>query len=121
MDRPSSEETKAAYYRLVEYQKQLAIGRIAAMAAQCEPGSFVRALKEEMKATDTFLMDTENWLLQWKWPDENRPHPKGPKRFEDERWAELMREALEDSTRVTWDVYKAWCLGGNGDEWFQEE
>ena len=90
-------------------------------AVMASPGAYVRALKEEMKHTNNFLMDTENWLLQWKWPDENRPHPKGPKRFEDARWAELMKQALEDSISVNWEVYKAWCLGGNGDEWFQEE
>ena len=85
------------------------------------PGALIRAAKEEMRHLNNFLMDTENWLLEWKWPSEGRPHPGGRQRFEDPRWAELMQESLEDSVSATWEVYTAWVQGGGGDEWFVEE
>ena len=106
------------------------------MEVQQPVGAYIRSLKEEMRATNDFLMDTENWVLEYKWKEPERalqsglleglkffwtkPHPKGRRRFEDPAWAELMKEALAD-TNTSWETYTAWCQGGGGDEWFTED
>ena len=94
------------------------------------PGALIRAAKEDMRFINSYLMDTENYILQSHWPPTplpllelwTKPHPRGPRRFEDPEWAQLVYEALsEDNGSITWDTYTAWCLGGGGDEWFMEE
>ena len=105
------------------------------MEVQQPVGAYIRSLKEEMRATNAWLMDTENWVLEYKWKEPERalqgglldglkffwtkPHPKGRRRFEDPAWAELMKQALAD-TNTSWETYTAWCEGGGGDEWFTE-
>ena len=101
----------------------------------------IRAATESMRAqmrhVNNYLMDLENWILEHQWPttplpedtpvrstDElwMKPHPRGPRRFEDPEWAQLVQEALsEEDGSITWDTYTAWCLGGGGDEWFVEQ
>ena len=101
------------------------------------PGALIRAAKEDMRHTNNYLMDLENWILEHQWPstplpedtpvcstDElwMKPHPRGPRRFEEPEWAQLVYEALsEEDGSITWDTYTAWCLGGGGDEWFVEQ
>ena len=67
---------------------------------------------------NNFLMDLENWILH-KW-DSRQGIPQGPRRFENEAWATLVKTGLQDSD-TSWEEYSAWCLAGYGDEWFQEE
>ena len=97
--------------------------RLATMAS---PAAYIKELREKMKYIDTFLMRTEAWLPQFQW-DDDVPHPKGVTRFEDPQWAAYMQQQIDIKNHslvdpeVTFDVYKAWCLGGNGDRMFQEE
>ena len=67
---------------------------------------------------NNFLMDTENWILR-RW-DSRQGIPKGPRRFENDAWATLVKTCLEDSD-TCWDEYCAWVQAGYGDEWFQPE
>ena len=83
------------------------------------PAFYIRELKTKMKTIDAFLMRCENYLLDFRW-ENDVPHPRGPKRFEDPQWAAYVMQHLANS-EVTFEVYKAWCLGGNGDRAFLEE
>ncbi len=73
---------------------------------------------ERRRYRDAFLMDFENYVLH-EW-DSRWGIPTGPKRFENENWAALMKSHLEFSD-TCWDEYVAWVQQGGGDEWFQVE
>ena len=110
---------------------------LLAMASPPPPGALIKAAKEEdMRHKNNYLMDLENWLLEHRWPLEPlpedtpvrstdelwmKPFPRGPRRFEDSIWAQLVQESLEENGSITWDTYTEWCLSGGGDEWFVEE
>ena len=92
------------------------------------PGKLVRELKNEMKYVNNLLLDTENWILENKWPYFiprgrpayaywEKPHPTGRQRYEHPEWKILMKDALADTT---WDTYCAWCESGMGEEWMTE-
>ena len=96
------------------------------------PGKLIRELKDRMKHVNNFLLDTENWILENKWPYFiprgrpayaywEKPHPTGRQRYEHPEWQILMKEALADTTSITWDTYCAWCESGMGEEWMREE
>ena len=96
------------------------------------PRELLEQLKSEMRYVNDFLMDTENWILQNKWPyrmtqgDAYEHHPTGSWRYEHPEWGRLMKEALANpegriTRRITWDVYCAWCQSGLGEEWMTEE
>ena len=68
--------------------------------------------------SDNFMMDFENWVLA-RW-DSRQGIPTGPRRHENEAWAELMKSNLEDAD-TCWEEYVAWVAQGGGDEYFQEE
>jgi len=40
---------------------------------------------------DKFMMDFENACLSSHWDSSKRPHPKGPKRHEDQEWAAMIQ------------------------------
>ena len=73
-------------------------------------------LTKEWRDHDNFMMDFENWVLS-KW-DSRQGVPKGLRRYENDAWASLMKENLEDSD-TTWSIYVSWVENGGGDEWFQ--
>ena len=97
--------------------------RLAAMAS---PVAYIKELRQKMKHIDAFLISTEAWLLQFQWEDDV-PHPRGRGRFQDPQWAAYMQQQIDIKNHslvepeVTFDVYRAWCLGGNGDKMFQDE
>ena len=64
---------------------------------------------------NAFLLDFENWCLQYCWHGEI---PKGPGRIENPEWAAMMRKECEESD-TTFERYCAWVRQGGGDEWFQ--
>ena len=68
---------------------------------------------------DNVLMDFENWCLGKRW-DSRKGIPKGPKRYENTEWAEMIKKECEDSD-TTFEEYCSWCRQGGGDEWFQVE
>ena len=78
---------------------------------------FEKAAREQRRFYDAFMMDFENYVLRF-W-DARNGIPSGPRRFENEEWATLMREHLEFSD-TCWDDYVSWVETGGGDEWFQE-
>ena len=97
------------------------------------PGKLVREFKNRMREVDAFLMDTENWVLEKKWPYFiragqpayaywDKPHPTGKQRYEHPEWQHLMKEALAERTLyITWDTYCAWCQSGMGEDWMTQE
>ena len=97
--------------------------RLAAMAS---PVAYIKELRQKMKHIDAFLISTEAWLLQFLWEDDV-PHSRGRGRFQDPQWAAYMQQQIDIKNHslvepeVTFDVYRAWCLGGNGDKMFQDE
>ena len=123
--------------RLKHTQEGMLLLAMASATEPPPPGALIRAAKEDMRHTNNYLMDLENWILEHQWPptplpedtpvrstDElwMKPHPRGRRRFEDPEWAQLVYEALsEENGSITWDTYTAWCLGGGGDEWFVEQ
>jgi hypothetical protein len=65
-----------------------------------------------------FMMDFENACLK----DWSGNLPKGKHRFEDAKWKEhILRQVYPNHSDVDFWEYRAWCLAGYGDEWFQEE
>ena len=66
-----------------------------------------------------FCMDFENSLLvEW---DARNGIPKGPRRYENARWAMLVKSRVFPAhSDLDWDEYVAYCPLG-GDEWFWEE
>ena len=97
--------------------------RLAAMAS---PVAYIKELRQKMKHIDAFLISTEAWLLQYQWEDDV-PHPRGRARFEEPQWSAYIQQQIDIKNHslvdpeVTFDVYRAWCLGGNGDKMFQNE
>ena len=83
-----------------------------------------RPRKREFKwdiSTDSFMMDFENSCLEHHW-DSNVAPPKGPKRFLDKRWAEMIKsQVYPNHSDVDWYEYVDWVSRGGGDDWFQEE
>ena len=70
---------------------------------------------------DNFYMDFENAIFQTDY-DQTEDIPKGPRRFENEKWAEAVkRNVYPHHSDVDWDEYCEWVSNGGGDEWFQEE
>ena len=86
-----------------------------------KPINIVEAWANRPRAvpTDTFMMDTENWILQ-KW-DSRKGIPQGPARYKNSDWAELVQKHCFPHGDLYWHEYVAWCESGGGDEWFQEE
>jgi len=71
---------------------------------------------------DSFYMDFENACLQHHWDSSVTPHPKGPKRFENKAWAEMIQnQVYPHHSDVDWWEYKTWVENGGGDDWFQAE
>ena len=67
---------------------------------------------------DNFMMDLENSFLS----DWMGAVPRGPRRFEVEAWAALVkRNVFPHHSDIDWDEYCDWVRRGGGDEWFQEE
>ena len=96
-----------------------------ALTACCRDGSPAVALRaaaeqrrEEERNHNNFMMDFENYVLS-KW-DSRQGIPTGPRRYENEDWAELMKGNLEVSDSC-WVDYVAWVSQGGGDEYFQED
>ena len=73
---------------------------------------------EKRRHYNAFMMDFENYVLS-KW-DSRQGIPTGPRRYENEAWAELMKSHLEFSDSC-WEDYVAWVSQGGGDEYFQDE
>ena len=70
---------------------------------------------------DNFHMDFGNVIFQTDY-DQAEDIPKGPRRFENEKWAEAVkRNVYPHHSDVDWDEYCEWVSNGGGDEWFQEE
>ena len=66
------------------------------------------------------MCDFENDVLRY-W-DARQGIPRGARRFENPRWAELMKSCVyPHNTDVDWFEYVSWVRGGGGDEWFQED
>ena len=72
-----------------------------------------------MDSRDNFLMDFENACIP-RWDSSIRPHPRGPLRWQDPAWAEMMRRECENHSDVSFQQYCEWCMEGGGDEWFQK-
>ena len=71
-------------------------------------------------ARDNFMMDFENACLSSHWDSSKRPHPKGPKRHEDQEWAAMIQsQVYPHHSDVDWEEYVEWS-SVHGDEWFQE-
>ena len=69
---------------------------------------------------DDFCIDFENAVLR-EW-DTHKDIPRGPRRFENAEWAELIkRNVYPDHWDIDWEEYEDWVSRGHGDEWFQEE
>ena len=67
---------------------------------------------------DPYMMDLENSFLS----DWSGAVPQGPRRFEVDAWAALVkRNVFPHHSDVDWDEYCDWVRRGGGDEWFQEE
>ena len=88
----------------------------------------IDAAKQHLRDIDAYLMDTEQWVLEHKWPAEqtgifywSKPHPTGTQRHEDQEWARLIQESLDscNSPTVPFEAYCAWVVAGCGEEWFQ--
>jgi len=74
--------------------------------------------KQRARDHNNFMLDFENYVLsQW---DARQGIPTGPRRYQNEDWAKLMKSNLEFSD-TNWEEYVAWVEQGGGDEWFQEE
>ena len=73
--------------------------------------------RDKKRHHNNFMMDFENWVLK-HW-DARQGIPTGPRRYENQEWAKLMKRNLEDSD-TSWDEYVEWVRQGGGDEWFQE-
>ena len=70
---------------------------------------------------DAFMMDFENAIFETDY-DQTEEIPKGPRRLENEKWAEAVkRNVYPHHSDVDWDEYCEWVSNGGGDEWFQEE
>ena len=70
--------------------------------------------------SDTFMMDTENWILQ-KW-DSRKGIPQGPERYKNSEWAQLVqRYCWPYGDDLYWHEYISWVRSGGGDDWFQIE
>ena len=73
-------------------------------------------------ARDNFMMDFENACLSSHWDSSKRPHPKGPKRHEDQEWAAMIQsQVYPHHSDVDWEEYVDWVNIGGGDEYFQED
>ena len=69
---------------------------------------------------NNFMLDLENSILS-EW-DARQGVPQGPRRFEVEAWAALVkRNMFPHHSDVDWDEYCDWVRKGGGDEWFHEE
>ena len=69
---------------------------------------------------NNFMLDLENSILS-EW-DARQGVPQGPRRFEVEAWAALVKRNMFPShSDVDWDEYCDWVRKGGGDEWFHEE
>ncbi len=70
---------------------------------------------------NNFYMDFENACLSQNWNNRKRAHPKGPKRYEDPEWAEMIKsQVYPHHSDIDWHEYVEWVKNGGGDEWFQE-
>ena len=68
---------------------------------------------------DNFMMDFENACLEQNWGC--KPFPKGPNRYEDKEWAEMIiSQVYPHHSDVDFWEYVEWVRGGGGDEWFVE-
>ena len=69
--------------------------------------------------SDAFMMDWENSIMQGHW-DARNGIPKGPRRYQNRQWAELILEhVFPHHSDVTWDNYASRVRNGGVDEWFQ--
>jgi len=68
------------------------------------------------------MMDFENACLSENWDSRIRAHPTGPKRYEDSKWAGMIKRSVYPfNSDIDWEEYVEWVQNGGGDEWFQEE
>ena len=68
----------------------------------------------------SFMMDFENECLRRNWDNSVKPYPRGPERYADLEWANMIKLQIQHND-VDWEKYVAWVKAGGGDEWFQPE
>jgi hypothetical protein len=66
---------------------------------------------------DNFMMDFENACLSQSWDSRKRAHPRGPNRYKDPEWAQMIQsQVYPHHSDVDWTEYCNWCEAGGGDE-----
>ena len=68
---------------------------------------------------DTFLMDFGNSCLANHWDSSAGPHPTGVRRYENEKWADMILTQVYPNSDIHWCDFCEWVMTGGGDEWFQ--